>query len=354
MSTEITGRKQRATKFAQEAPQMITEVTDKEQWKAILSNIGSYDFYHTYDYHVISTEKNEQPVLLVYQEHNNMVVLPLILRPIENTAYSDFTSVYGYCGPLTNIEDYAYDFSNFQLSLKNYLKEKGIVSLFSRLHPYITQDHIINGLGKTEGLGKVINIDVAQSLEESRRVYSKSNKNQINKLRRQCTVVLAQTKEEILEFVDIYHENMRRLNAEDHYFFDEDYFLNFLDVDDFKTDILLVKDNETNKFIAGSMFVKTRSIVQFHLSGTRTAYLRMHPSKLFLDEMRIRATEEGYKFFNLGGGLGSHEDSLFDFKASFSKDFKYFEVWKWIVDKDVYDKLSVGKEASDFFPKYRQ
>ncbi|WP_111682655.1 GNAT family N-acetyltransferase [Winogradskyella tangerina] len=354
MFFKIKEGKSSTTKVSRSAPQKITEITDKQQWKSILRKISSHDFYHTYDYHVISANENEQPILLVYQDGQNLIALPLILRNIENTNYSDFTSVYGYCGPITNIKDTSFNFLNFQLCLKDYLKQKGVVSLFSRLHPFLNQNPIIEGLGNVEELGKVINIDVSKTIEESRAVYSKSNKNQINKLRRKCEVVLAKTEEEILEFVDIYHENMRRLNAKEHYFFDKEYFLNFLKVEDFQTDIILIRDIETKKFIAGSMFVKTGKIVQFHLSGTRTEFLKLHPSKLFLDEMRLRATEEGYTFFNLGGGLAGEEDSLFDFKASFSKDFRLFKVWKCVVDEEAYNQLSSGKEESNFFPKYRE
>ena len=73
--------------------------------------------------------------------------------------------------------------------------------------------------------------------------------------------------------------------------------------------------------------------------------------------MRIIATNNGCKFFNLGGGLGGRDDdSLFDFKSSFSKDFKEFKLWKYIVKQDVYDDLVAKKgvpEDSDFFPLYR-
>jgi len=333
---------------------MIKEVTTKSDWNEVINRIGNYDFYHTYDYHSISKGENEQSILLVFNDDTKVIALPLVLRPIKNTPYCDFTSVYGYSGPLTNITDTEYDYSIFQSKLNAYFKEKGIISVFSRLHPYIEQDAILNSLGDVINLGKVVNIDVSIPAEESRRAYGKSNKNQVNKLRRQCTVHKAETKEDILEFVDIYHENMRRLDAEAYYFFDKKYFLNFMEIEDFKTDILLVKDNETDTYIAGSMFVKTNNIVQFHLSGTRTDYLRMKPSKLFLDEMRLEATEAGFTYFNLGGGLGSQEDSLFNFKASFSKDFKIFKVWKYVVNQNIYDELSANAKDSGFFPKYRE
>ncbi|RED45350.1 acetyltransferase (GNAT) family protein [Winogradskyella eximia] len=331
----------------------MIEIKDKAEWNSILKQIEDYDFYHTYDYHNISKNEDETPVLLTYKKEKAIIVLPLLLRQIPNTEYYDLTSVYGYAGPLSNVDTETYNFDDFKAAFNTYLEAKNIVSVFSRLHPYIQQDKILENLGDTVSLGDVVNIDVSLPIEQSRMAYGKSNKNQINKLRKQCEVVKAETEEEILEFVDIYYENMKRLDAKESYFFSKEYFLNFMNITDFDTDILLVKHLESNEFVAGSMFVKTKNIVQYHLSGTRTEHLRLKPSKLFLDEMRLQATEQGYKVFNLGGGLGSEHDSLFEFKASFSKDFRTFKVWKYIVNQMVYDQLSQSKNETDFFPKYR-
>ena len=72
---------------------------------------------------------------------------------------------------------------------------------------------------------------------------------------------------------------------------------------------------------------------------------------------RIKSTKEGFKCFNLGGGRGSAEDSLFKFKSSFSKCFKEFKIWKYIIDEDAY-KMLVDKHIgadyeTNFFPAYR-
>jgi len=337
---------------------MIKEITSKKDWNAILDQVDTYDFYHTYDYHHISKDPNtETPVLVSYTNNDTLIALPLLLRSIENSDYFDFTSIYGYGGPLSKNVDKDFDNSDFINEIQAYFKSKNIVSVFSRLHPYLeTQKSILSSFGNTVSLGKVVNIDVSLPLEESRRVYQKSLKNQVNKLRRTCNVRKASTKEDVLEFVDIYHENMNRLDANSNYFFKPEYFLNFLEQTDFKTDILLVEEQESQKIIAGSMFVKTNGIVQFHLSGTRTDYLRLRPSKLFLDEMRVQATQQNFNYFNLGGGLGSQEDSLFEFKSSFSKDFRTFEIWKHIVNKGIYDELSKNNNSSnanDYFPLYR-
>jgi hypothetical protein len=38
----------------------IRIIEGKEDWEDVLREIGSYDFYHTYDYHQILPEKGHQ------------------------------------------------------------------------------------------------------------------------------------------------------------------------------------------------------------------------------------------------------------------------------------------------------
>jgi hypothetical protein len=76
--------------------------------------------------------------------------------------------------------------------------------------------------------------------------------------------------------------------------------------------------------------------------------------KLILDEARLLGNQTTAKSLHLGGGVGgSDEDSLFRFKSGFSKDFKEFSVWKFIVNEEIYEDLSKDKVCTDFFPLYR-
>jgi lipid II:glycine glycyltransferase (peptidoglycan interpeptide bridge formation enzyme) len=150
---------------------------------------------------------------------------------------------------------------------------------------------------------------------------------------------------------------MDRVNAKKSYYFSEEYFEKMISSKGFNSVLLMANDNETGQTIAASQFIITNNIVQYHLSGTKNKFLHLMPTKLLIDEMRLIASKKELTFFNLGGGLGGrNDDSLFRFKSSFSKDFKDFNLWKFIVDQVAYDKLVSKKgidTASDFFPLYR-
>ncbi|WP_262732767.1 MULTISPECIES: peptidoglycan bridge formation glycyltransferase FemA/FemB family protein [Gaetbulibacter] len=335
---------------------MIKEITSKQEWDNVLSKVDTYDFYHTYDYHIISKQEDEECVLLQFEKDNYLIAIPLIIRPIKGTDYFDITSVYGYSGPVSKNISYSFNNTQFITEFKEYLFNKKIVSVFSRLNPFINhQKDILKNLGDCEDLSSVVFIDLTNDIEVQRQGYQRRIKSHINKSRRLCTIKKAQTQEEIEAFIDIYYENMNRVDAEDSYYFDKDYFFKFLKCNDFKTDLLLAIDNETNQYISGVMFVKTNQIVQYHLSGTKTDFLNIMPVKMLIDEMRILATNKGYKYLNLGGGLGSKEDSLLRFKKSFSKELETFSLWKYIVNVDAYNKLSSKNEVTNtnYFPAYR-
>ncbi|CAH8286173.1 sugar O-acyltransferase (sialic acid O-acetyltransferase NeuD family) [Mariniflexile fucanivorans] len=345
-------------KFSNQKQGNFKIITEKEEWDDTLSQIGNYDFYHTYDYHFLSKTNTEKPILLYYTFENKMIALPLLLRDIAETGFNDATSVYGYAGPISKNIDYNFKNERFVQAIKKYLKSMNVIAVFSRLNPYIPyQQTILKNLGNIVSQGKIVNIDLNLDLEAQRAIYSSRLKTHVNKARRLCYIRKASSKEDLEAYISIYHENMDRVHAKKSYYFNKAYFKQIANSDNFKTDILLAIDNETNEIMAGSMFISTNSIVQYHLSGSKKKFLHATPTKLLIDEMRIIATHKGYKFFNLGGGLGGRDDdSLFDFKSSFSKDFKEFDLWKFIVNEKVYNDLILKKgmdTESDFFPLYR-
>lgn len=336
----------------------INILEKKEDWAYALKKIDTYDFYHTYDYHHLSKLDNQKPILLEYIEDDKVIIIPFLLRKIFDTAYYDLTSVYGYSGPLVKNSDATFDNSKFTNALKLFFKNYNIVSIFSRLHPFFqNQDFVLCNLGEIKQLGKLVNIDLTKDITEQRMSFSKTTKRYLNKTRKICYVKSEVTEDSIDIFKDLYYENMDRVNAQEHYYFSKDYIVEFLNSNDFDAEILFAVIEETNEIISGAIMVKTNNIIQYHISGTRNEYLHLTPIRILIDEMRIKGTEQGYTFFNLGGGLGSEEDSLFNFKASFSKDFKNFKIWKYIVNSKVYDTLVSQytdlNSNQDFFPLYR-
>ena len=335
---------------------MIQVIEEKKYWDDFMSIFEESDLYHTFDYHSIA-KGDGKPTLIKYTCGEVIIGLPLLIRKVPNTSFYDATSVYGYAGPVYKNISEDFDNNHFAHELLEYFRLHNIVSVFSRLNPFLPQQHnILNNIGNIEKKGPIVAIDLRKDINLQRQEFRKRLKGQLNKVRRHCIVKKAKTDEEFQDFIEIYYESMDRVNAKPMYYFNEQYFKVLIKSTSFCTETLLAIHKETGKVIGASLFFYRNSVVHYHLSGTRDEYLPLMPTKLLIDEMRIRATNLGLTHFNLGGGLSSANDSLLQFKSSFSKNMLDFYVWKLVVKQDVYNEMI---EVSDickkiaFFPIYR-
>lgn len=198
---------------------MIDIIRSKKKWDAVLKMVDIYDFYHTYDYHHIIKNNLDEPILVKYTEKDYIIAIPFLMRPINGTPYYDLTSVYGYSGPITKNINTQFDNCDYIKDFKIYLTSQNIISIFSRLNPFIANQRLcIQGLGKISSLSNVVNIDLTLDLEEQLRAYHKRLRTHINKARRLCSIKIAESKEEVKAFIDLYYKTMERVNAKKYYF----------------------------------------------------------------------------------------------------------------------------------------
>ena len=335
----------------------IKIIENKKDWDFFIDKMYQGDFYYTYDYHHISLDENYKAQLYVYEEDGHTLCLPLIIRSIpDNKGFFDATSVYGYAGPLTSSSDIPEDIIlNFQNALNKIFLENNIVAVFSRLHPYFKNEKYLGQLGEVVSLSETVYIDLKISPEEQYRQYRRDVKSRIKGLIRDGFTVFEDTELKYLnDFIRIYNENMKRVNAASIYFFPDDYYKKFFESAEIGAKLFFVmKDNE---IAAGSIIVFSKTVIQYHLSATAGKYLKKSPIRLLLDYIRIENTGKQQDIFHLGGGVGSARDSLFEFKAGFSKARLNFKIWKYIVNQQKYNELCQKENISPdepYFPAYR-
>ena len=153
------------------------------------------------------------------------------------------------------------------------------------------------------------------------------------------------------EFVPLYEDTMRRLDADRFYFFEPPYWERLGELPLARFDAAI--DGEV---VASALCFATPPWLHYHLSGTTDAGRSTGSSTLVLLEAARWAQEQGYERFHLGGGLGGSADSLHHFKARFDPEgLVPAAVGKAIHDDAVYRELSGGEARYDgFFPAYRQ
>jgi hypothetical protein len=334
----------------------IVSLNNKKKWDEIVRSMYHYDFYHLAGYNQL--DDSGSPCLLYFRNNTTAFAFPIILRPIKIIPnYYDITSVYGYAGPLANTENPDSDsIAAFQQVLIRFFDVYSIVSVFSRLHPLFRgQENLLSGLGDIVDTNLTVCIDLKLPETEQKKQYSHSLKNAVNRLRRKnLTVFQAQTPADIDAFVEVYEENMKRVNATKQYFFPKEYFHQFIRT----INATLLLASYDDKIICGSLFTECNGIVQPHLSATKNEYLHLSPLKYVWDCIRITAKEKNMNYLHLGGGFGGKNDSLFGFKSQFSKQYCMFKTWRYIHNQEIYNQL-VSKtyendpSESSYFPLYR-
>jgi hypothetical protein len=245
------------------------------------------------------------------------------------------------------------------------LQELQAVSVFSRIHPLLpAQTMLLDGLGEHQFGGATVSINLLATPAEQRAHYHSTIKNRINRLARSdVTCALDIQQRHLPEFVALYYETMHRVKAEQSYFFDSTYFYDLARSLGPVLKLFIVKTPE-EQVISGGLFTLCDGIVQYHLGGTRDAALNLSPTVLMFETVRHWAHQNGAHTFHLGGGVGGKSDSLFRFKAHFSRQRHKFVTWRWIVAAKAYRELSLQKQlwnsqrglrpiSASFFPAYR-
>jgi hypothetical protein len=279
--------------------------------------------------------------------------------------WQDATSVYGYAGPLVSHASFPEAvLRNFRAALTGALRERKVVSVFSRLHPLLPQREVLAQLGEQRSQGETISIDLTQALEVQRAGYSGTVKTRLNRLRREgLTGERDAEKRALDEFIAIYRETMERVGASAGYFFEDRYFTSLAEKLGETLQLFVVRLPDGTLVSAG-LFTLCDGTMQYHLGGTRTDALKFSPMTLLLDTARLWAAERQARVFHIGGGVGAKADSLFQFKAGFSPRRHEFLTWRWILEPDRYRAMCNEREqldeslwlepaTLDYFPAYR-
>ena len=120
----------------------------------------------------------------------------------------------------------------------------------------------------------------------------------------------------------------------------------------------------SDEIVCACLFFESCGIVQAHLGGTKTEFLKQSPFNLLLHHMRLWAKHRGNQYLHIGGGVGGKKDNLYTFKSGFSKQRHEFYTLRSVVDSQKYHDLvqirakAIAKsveelEQSQFFPAYR-
>lgn len=323
---------------------MLSYITNK--WNEYLEKFedSSKDIYYFEEYVKLYEDEEGIALCAVCVEENNILLMPYIRKTIGD--YYDFETAYGYGGPIANTHDNTWINKALDEMTSLFRKEKYLCG-FVRFHPLLN-----NALNCKEHLTLLFDRNtIAINTEESEdsmwtnQIVSK-NRNMIRKAEKNNLVYKAEYDFASLEdFVKLYNLTMERLDAEDFYFFNNDYYEKFKK--DFSDKAFLGTVRKDDELICGALFMYTKDYGHYHLEGSNHEYSKLAANNLLLWKTAVELNKLGIKEFHLGGGYNSEPDnSLLKFKKSFSNNIKDFYIGKWIFDEDKYCEVK-GKWAKE-------
>ncbi|HLP82336.1 MAG TPA: acetyltransferase, partial [Nitrosomonas sp.] len=352
----------------------VLDLAHKEEWNNAIKRCPNYDFYFLPSYNELEQKRTGSKAgLFVYEEESHLIAIPLLFRKVENSKIltqeaenlNDCSSVYGYAGPIASSPNLPMSvIHNFQKELRDAMYARSVISVFTRLHPLMAQSHLLGELGVLLQGGRTVSVDLSLSEEKQQSLYRENHIRDIKKLKKCGVEIFIDNSWSYLDaFIQMYYETMQRVHATPEYAFDTQYFNGLRDLKNGKS--YLIFCSRLGELIAGGIFIECNGILEYHLGGTPDKYVKYAPMKMLLDGARSLGTSLGLQIFHLGGGVGSEEDSLFNFKLGFSDRTHDFLTWRWIVDQARYNALceivlGVGKTdlvvnpRMGYFPAYRK
>lgn len=295
------------------------------------------DIYYFEEYVKLYETESAKALCAVCQDGSKILLMPFLRKEIDG--YYDFETAYGYGGPKANTDDQIW----IDLALEEmrvlFVSEKYVCG-FVRFHSLLNnavkcREHIQIYFDRNT---VAINTEESEGDIWSNQIISK-NRNMIRKAENNGLVYAAEYGFESLpEFVTLYNSTMQRLDAEEFYFFDEEYYRLF--AKEFRNKAFLGTVKKEGELICAALFMYSKDYGHYHLEGSNHEYSKLAANNLLLWKTALEFHRLGIKEFHLGGGYnGEPDNSLLKFKKSFSNNMKDFYIGKWIFNESKYKEL---------------
>lgn len=313
-------------------------------------------------------EKTDKGTAVIFHHENayGKVMHQFIKRRIPDELLAvgeelyDIVTPYGYGGPFiveTKEGDKEKLVQSFHEEFSRYCEEEKIVSEFVRFHPIVKNALDFKEIYAPVWDRNTLGTDLKTFEEPVQSEFSKSCRKSIRQaLNKGASYRIIYQPESLKGFQEVYYSTMKRNEAAEYYFFDDEYFENCLKF--YQKNILLIEVLFEDKIIAAGMYFLYNKTIHVHLSGTLTEYLYLSPAYVLRYALACWGKENGYEMIHHGGGRSNAEDdSLFLFKKQFAQNTKFdFYVGRKIWMPDKYSEICANNGISEenaYFPAYR-
>jgi hypothetical protein len=337
---------------------------DQNKYINFLSVIGQKRPY--YNFYFLKNFSGVKGLVCIFiQDNNRIFCLPGHIQSINGFHdYFDFCSPYGYSGPILS-DPSDFDFEKYAWQeLEKLFKSQNIVSCFVRL----SLGQQLNGfMGKIISTmynirGRIVS-EEEQWIKFDYKVRKNVKRAQRAKLNFEVVRGSEIAEEQLLRFYFIYHETMKRNNAQNQYFYSIEVFKDFVkNAGDLCKFAFVSQDGIV---VSTEMVLISNDSYFSFLGGTLAQYFENRPNDYLKFSLINIARAEGISYFVLGGGYGK-EDGIYKYKKSFfPNDEVAYYTGRWILNFEAYKKIlneckfsslvdfDPDFENANYFPEYK-
>ncbi|GIW21343.1 MAG: hypothetical protein KatS3mg068_0350 [Candidatus Sericytochromatia bacterium] len=317
--------------------------------------------YYNKNYVSLYLNKEDSIFDFEYKKASKVFYNIAIKKPIKqinnitlNKEFYDLETAYGYGGYFIN--NYDEDFVNDSINqYTNFCLENKIIAEFIRFYPFHNFINVFERYLDFFGYDRdVVVVDLQQNKDERWKFYSSTTRNKILKGKKECYFSISNSLEDIQKFKDLYYSTMKKNNADEFYYFNNDYFNNLFKLDFIK--LFCVKDKQGD-ITSSAIFLEDEKIVSYHLgaknyNNNKTKYYDMY--YLFHSIFDYYHSKDKLYCLLGGGRTNAKDDSLLYFKSKFSNLRLPFYIGGKIFNKEIYQKYcNICDSKNNKFLRYR-
>jgi len=348
------------------------------EWNQLVDRLPLRDIYLSYEYiKILSDFLNAEGELFYFENELGFGVYPYIKKSINalpffkqisnkfSENYYDITTA-EYGGPMISCKYEKKEnifFQNFMKAFDVHCKKNNIITEFVRLNSMLGNykffiENKIEGIVKTKD---IVYVDLTKSMDSIFADFKEENRKSIKKAEQNAVKIIIKNDDKSIEkFRELYLKTMEKRNARDEYRFSKEYFLTlFKELGD-GVKLFIAEYNYIP--IVGSLLLLKGDIAYDYLRGSDDRFQSLRANNLMVYELLKWCKIHNYKFFVMGGGY-KENDSIFQFKSSFSSTTAPFYNYIKIHNKETYEEFfnafkkyaEANKLHADehYFPIYR-
>lgn len=301
--------------------------------------------------------------IFAYESKDGKVINQFIIREIpekiDGKIYFDIVTPYGYGGPIieTLTGDKEKLINEFEKEFSKYCLENNIVSEFVRFHPIFKNYQDFGRMYNAIYMRKTLITKLDEENPIKNQFKKSCRKNIRQAMNRGVSYKITERPQDLNKFKEIYYITMKRNNASNFYFFDDEYFDTILNT--YKDNIVLVEAIFEDEVIAAGLYFTFNDVIHVHLTGTLNEYLYLAPEYILRYAITLWGIENKYKLIHNGGGrTNSEDDTLYLFKRNFATlyDLDFYigkKIWNNKIYKELCDMKNIDINES-YFPAYRK